>query len=324
MKEFPVSWTGTANITETAAANSVDSKTTRVPFGPVLPRHIFLLISLAMIWGTSFLVMKIGVQHMPALPLTAVRLIVAAIVMVMAAMFLHKRYPRGWLAWAFCFTLAFFGNSLPFFLISWGVGGIASGRAAILMAVMPLATMVLAHFFSEGDRLRSHKLFGVTLGFAGIVVLVGPAAVMGLGGSILHQLATASGAICYAISVIIVQRMPPAPMMGRAALTLVFAALQTAPVAFWLSGWQMPALTFNSLWPPLYLGLFSTALATLILFKLLSEREASFVAFQNYLVPVFGVFWGALLLGEEVSLQAIMALGLILLGIFIANRRQRG
>jgi drug/metabolite transporter (DMT)-like permease len=77
----------------------------------------------------------------------------------------------------------------------------------------------------------------------------------------------------------------------------------------------------ESLWPPVYLGLISTALATLILFKLLAEREASFVAFQNYLVPVFGVFWGALLLGEEVSLQAIAALGLILTGIFVANRR---
>jgi drug/metabolite transporter (DMT)-like permease len=81
-------------------------------------------------------------------------------------------------------------------------------------------------------------------------------------------------------------------------------------------------LTFESLWPPVYLGLLSTALATLILFKLLSEREASFVAFQNYLVPVFGVFWGALLLGEEVNLQAVAALCLILAGIYVANLRR--
>jgi len=290
-------------------------------FGPILPRHVILLISLAMIWGTSFLVMKIGVQHIPALPLTAIRLIAAAAAMVAAMLFLRKRYPAGTLAWAYCFTLAFFGNSLPFFLISWGIEGIASGRAAILMAVMPLATLVLAHFFSHGDRLRLQKLIGIVLGFAGVVVLVGPSALKGLGGGLLSQLSVASGAICYAVSVIIVQRMPPAPMMGRASLTLVFAALQTVPVALWLSGWTMPVLTMESLWPPVYLGLISTALATLILFKLLSEREASFVAFQNYLVPVFGVFWGALLLGEEVSLQAIAALGLILTGIFVANRR---
>lgn len=275
-----------------------------------------------MIWGTSFLVMKIGVQHVPALPLTAIRLVAAALAMVLAVIVVRGRYPAGTKAWVYCFVLAFFGNSLPFFLISWGIEGIASGRAAILMAVMPLATLVLAHFFSAGDRLRVHKLVGILLGFGGVVVLVGPAALKGLGGSLLHQLSVASGAICYAISVIIVQRMPPAPLMGRAALTLVFAALQLAPVAFWLGGWQLPSLTFDGLWPPLYLGLIPTALATLILFKLLSEREASFVAFQNYMVPVFGVFWGALLLGEEVSLQAIAALALILCGIFVANRRR--
>ncbi|MGJ3258610.1 MAG: DMT family transporter [Rhodospirillales bacterium] len=292
-------------------------------FGPILPRHVILLFSLAMIWGTSFLVNKIGVQHMPPLPLTAVRLIAAAGTMIVVVAIAGSRYPWGREIWAYCFVLAFFGNSLPFFMISWGVDGIDSGRAAILMAVMPLATLVLAHFFTPGDRLKPRKLVGIVFGFAGVVVLVGPAALKGLGGSLLHQLAVASGAICYAVSVIIVQRMPPAPLMGRAALTLVFAAIQTAPLAFWLSGWQMPVMTFESLWPPVYLGLLSTALATLILFKLLSEREASFVAFQNYLVPVFGVFWGALLLGEEVNLQAVASLCLILVGIYVANLRRR-
>ena len=116
--------------------------------------------------------------------------------------------------------------------------------------------------------------------------------------------------------------MPPAPLIGRAALMLVFAALQLAPIAFWLSGWTIPEFSFEGWWSPLYLGVLSTALATLILFKLLSEREASFVAFQNYLVPVFGVFWGALLLNEDVSLQAVAALALILSGIYVANRRR--
>ncbi len=292
-------------------------------FGPILPRHIFLLISLAMIWGTSFLAMKIGVQTISAMSLTAFRLTVAGLVIGVAALVMGTRFPKSRKALIYCFALAFFGNSLPFFLISWGVEGIASGRAAILMAVMPLATMVLSHFFTPGDRLRQHKLFGVALGFVGIVVLVGPAAITGEGGSILHQLSTASGAICYAISVIIVQRMPSTPLMGRAALTLVFAAIQTIPLALWQSGWTLPPLSLAGLWPGLYLGLVPTALATLILFKLLSEREPSFVAFQNYMVPVFGVFWGALLLDEVVSIQAIMALVLILSGIYIANRRRR-
>lgn len=84
----------------------------------------------------------------------------------------------------------------------------------------------------------------------------------------------------------------------------------------------MPPFSFEALWPAIYLGVFPTAVATLVLFKLASEREPSFIAFQNYLVPVFGVAWGAMLLDEVLSLKAIIALGLILFGIFIANRRK--
>ena len=291
-------------------------------YGPVLPRHVVLLFTLAMLWGTSFLVIKIGVGHMPALTLTALRLVTAAAVMVALALVVRTPLPSGVRAWVFCFVLAFFGNSLPFFLISWGEEGIQSGLAAILMAVMPLTTLVLAHFLIDGDRFKPQKIFGVALGFGGVVVLVGPAALEGLGGALLHQLAVAGGAICYAISVIIIKRMPPTPMIGRATLVLVFSVLQTAPPALYLSGGVMPPISFEALWPAIYLGIFPTAVATLVLFKLASEREPSFIAFQNYLVPVFGVAWGALLLDEVLSLKAIIALGLILCGIFIANRRK--
>jgi len=292
-------------------------------YGPILPRHVGMLLLLAMVWGTSFLVIKIGVEHMSALQLTALRLLVAAVVMILCALVMRSEFPKGIRAGAYCFALAAFGNSLPFFLISWGEEAIASGLAAILMAVMPLTTLVLAHYFTDGDRLRPQKLVGILLGFGGVIVLVGPEALKGLGGDFVRQLATAGGAVCYAISVIIVRRMPPTPMMGRAALVLGFSVLQTVPLALYLSGWQLPEMTFESMWPSVYLGLIPTALATLVLFKLLSEREPSFVAFQNYLVPVFGVMWGALLLDEIVTVQAMGALVLILCGIYVANRRQR-
>ncbi len=290
-------------------------------FGPILPRHIVMLLTLATVWGTSFLVIKIGVEYMSALHLTALRLSVAAFVMVVCAVLMRSAFPTGMRAWVYCFVLAAFGNSLPFFLISWGEEAIASGLAAILMAVMPLTTLILAHFFTTGDRLRPQKLLGIMLGFVGVIILVGPEALKGLGGDFIHQLATAGGAVCYAISVIIVRRMPPTPMMGRAALVLAFAVIQTVPLALYVSDWSLPELSFESVWPSVYLGVFPTALATLVLFKLLSEREPSFVAFQNYLVPVFGVMWGALLLDEVVTVQAMAALLLILCGIYVANRR---
>lgn len=292
-------------------------------YGPILPSHIVMLMILATVWGSSFMVSKIGVQHMSPMQLTALRLVVAAAAMVLVTVVTRVGIPRGAKLWVFCFVLAFFGNSLPFFLISWGVEAIPSGLAAILMAVMPLTTLVLAHFFTPGDRLKTAKLVGVLFGFAGVIVLVGPDALAGLGGEVARQLATAGGAVCYAVSVIIAQRTPPAPLVGRATLVLVFSVVQTVPLALYLADWSLPEITFESFWPGLYLGLFPTALATLVLYKLINEREPSFVAFQNYLVPVMGVFWGALLLDEAVTVQAVSALGLILFGIYLANRRSR-
>jgi drug/metabolite transporter (DMT)-like permease len=302
----------------------MDTQTPDARFGPVRPRHVIMLLTLATVWGTSFLTIKIGVDFMSGLTLTAIRLVVAAAAVLIVALVTRTAWPTGGKIWAYCFALGLFGNSLPFFLISWGEEGIDSGRAAILIAVMPLTTLVLSHFLVKGDRLTLAKLFGVILGFVGIVVLVGPAALTDEGGRVLHQLAVAGGAICYAVTVIIIRHMPPTPIIGRAALTHVLAAAQIVPVTLWIDGGVLPPMTFEALWTPVYLGLFPTAMATLVLFKLSSEREPSFIAFQNYLVPIFGVFWGALLLNEVVTPQVLAALGLILGGIFFANRPNRG
>lgn len=304
------------------AIDDIDNATSP-EFGPIRARHIVMLLTLATVWGTAFMVIKIGVGYMSALDLTAIRLAVAALVMAGAAMVLKSPLPLQHRAIGYCFALAFFGNSLPFFLISWGEERIDSGLAAILMAIMPLTTLILAHFFTRGDRLNGRKMLGIGFGFCGVIALVGPEALRGLGGDLMRQLATAGGAVCYAISVIIVRRMPPTPMVGRAALVLIFSVVQTVPVALFLSGGSLPPISFDALWPAVYLGLFPTALATLVLFRLLSEREPSFVAFQNYLVPVFGVMWGAMLLGEAVTLGAMAALALILMGILVANTRRQ-
>lgn len=289
---------------------------------PVLPRHVAMLLTLALIWSSAFFVNKIGVATLPPLALTGLRLTVGALVLGAAAL-LSGGFPRDRRVWAYAFWLALFGNSLPFFLVSWGVSGIPSGLAAILMAVMPLTTMVLSHFFTQGDRMHLRKVVGIAFGFAGVVVLVGPAALAGLGGAVAHELAAAGGATCYAVNVIVARNMPAAPLRQRAGATAVCAFLQIAPVVLWLAPPWTLAPAPEAIVAGLYLGLFPTAVATLVLFRLISEQRPSFVAFQNYLVPVFGVAWGAILLGETLAPEAFVALAMILTGIFVANRAAR-
>src|SRR4051812_23429337 len=143
-------------------------------------------------WGSAFMFMKIAVATVPPATLVASRLILAAIILyaVMRARGLRLPPPgRRWLAFI---ALGVLGNCLPFFLIAWGQQTIDSALAGILISVMPLATMVLAHFFVAGEHLTSRRALGFAIGFAGIVVLMGPAALMGLGGTPAVALAQAA------------------------------------------------------------------------------------------------------------------------------------
>ena len=114
--------------------------------------EIALLLSLATLWSSSFAFIKVAVETIPPLSVAAGRLTLAAVLIVAAARLRGLRFPREQGLWPKFFAIGLFGNALPFTLISWGEVTIDSGLAAILMAVMPLATLVLAHLFTSDER----------------------------------------------------------------------------------------------------------------------------------------------------------------------------
>jgi len=295
---------------------------------PPLWHDVAWLLVLAAIWGSSFAAIKVAIVTMPPMTLVAVRTLIAVAVLLPIMLWRGGRLPADARSWRIGAVLGVIGLALPFFLIGWGEQEVDSGLAAILMAVMPLATLVLAHFFNEGDRLTVGKLIGVAIGFAGVVVLIGPEALKGLGGELVYQLAVAGGALCYAFNAILTRNLPslasgPAGMIGRAVMVMVMGAVIATPMALITEGTAGIASADANAWAAAaYLGLLPTGLATLIYFRLIEVRGASFFSFVNYLNPVFGVIWGAVLLAEIVSLQAMLALGLILAGVAIANWRR--
>jgi drug/metabolite transporter (DMT)-like permease len=292
-----------------------------------LGRDVGWLLFLAAIWGSSYASINVAVAEIPPMTLVAVRAILALAVLFPILLWRGGRLPRDAKSWRLAFVLGAVGLALPFFLIGWAQERIESGQAAILIAVMPLATMVLAHFFTQGDRFSPGKLVGVVLGFVGIVVMVGPEALKGGGGDVLRQLAMAGAAMGYAINAVVTRNLPrgggKAPMIGRAVMVISASTMITVPLALIIDG---PGALFNAsvdAWAvTLYLGLVPTGIGTLIYFHLIEARGATFFAFVNYLNPMFGVFFGALLLGEVITVQAGAALGLILAGITVSNWRR--
>lgn len=290
---------------------------------PAGPADYALLLALALIWGSSFLFIKLGVETIPPATLTAFRLGVAAAVMVVIARLAGQSLPHDKRIWALIAASALFGNALPFTLITWGEETIDSGLAAILMAVMPLSTVLLAHVFTRDEPLTLRKSVGVLLGFIGLVILIGPDKLLHLGDDTVRQLAVAAAAFCYGINALVTKHLLDLPRRALVGGVLLASTIMIVPVSLFIeSPWHMQPSTV-SIAAVILLGIVHTAVTTLMMFALIRRQGASFFSQLNFLVPPFGVLWGAVILAERPPANAYVALGTILLGIACAREQRK-
>jgi drug/metabolite transporter (DMT)-like permease len=292
-----------------------------------------MLLALVALWGSSFLLVRLSLDAFTPVAITAGRLIIGAGVLVLLLVLTGRRPPSTRRTWHFFLAMALIGNALPFFLIAWGQRDIPSGLTGILMAVMPLATLVLAHFLVTGEQLTPRRLAGFILGFAGVVVLAGPDARTALAGgnaAFTAQLAVLGAAICYSIAAIIARLGPVLNPVVTAGSVLSIAGIVAGGFLLAL-GLRDPgtAATHDTvgLVPALALlalGALSTGLATVVYFQLVIRAGPTFLSLMNYLIPVWAVAIGAWVLGERLPLRAFAALGLILAGIVLARGQAHG
>jgi drug/metabolite transporter (DMT)-like permease len=285
-------------------------------------RDWVLLLLLAAMWGSAFMFIKLGVATVPPATLVAARLAGGALILYAFMRQQRLVLPppgRRWLDYA---VLGVVGNVLPFFLISWGQQFVDSALAGVLMAIMPLTTLVLAHFFVSGEHMTRARLLGFAVGFGGIVVLMGPAAVAGLAGTeVFAQLMVLGGAICYATNSVLSRRLVAADFLIASTGVLIVASFIAIPFALWLDRpWTLDP-SASSTAAIAWLGAGPTALATLAYFALIASAGPTFMALVNYLAPIVALVCGVLLLGEAPGANAYGGLALILLGIALSRRR---
>ena len=287
-----------------------------------------LLLSLVVLWGSSFLLVRVSLDAFTPVAVTAGRLLIGAGMLVLLLMLMSRRPPWTLRAWLFFLAMALVGNALPFFLIAWGQRDIPSGLTGILMAVMPLITLLLAHFLVAGERLTPRRLAGFALGFLGVLVLTGPearAALVGREASFVAQLAVLGAAVCYGVAAIIARRGPVLHPVVTAGAVLSIAGIVVGAfllVAGLREGESAAAHSSIGFAPAsalLALGALSTALATVVYFSLVARAGPTFLSLINYLIPVWAVVLGALALGERLPTRAFAALGLILAGVVLAR-----
>ncbi len=278
-----------------------------------------LLLLLGLIWGASFLFIKLAVGTIPPITLTAGRLIVAGMMLVIITRIYGDKLVAQKGLWRTIALAALFGSVLPFTLISWGEEHIDSALAAILMSIMPLTTLVLAHLFTKDEKLNRYKLGGVLIGLAGLVILIGPSALNDLGKQSIRELAVAGAAICYGINALLTKRLAGQPPRAISASIINVSILMMVPASLLLESPLQLSPTTQAIWAVVVLGVFQTALATLLLVGIIKRQGANFFAQVNFIVPFVGVILGAVFLNEQIGLNAAIALGLIVTGIAVTR-----
>jgi drug/metabolite transporter (DMT)-like permease len=278
-----------------------------------------LLLILATIWGGSFTLIAFTLQDFPPATMSMIRLFLGAAILAVVAIYLGERIAMTGRTLLLLMLVGLFGNAIPFTLIAWGQQVVDAGLASILMGIMPIATLVMAHFFTADEPLSKWKLIGVFVGLIGLIVLVGPAVLGRLGDDGIRQIAILGAAVSYAINAIITKSLLGLPRMAAGAGLVLAGALWLVPIAFVLEDVTSITPSAVSVWAIVLLAIFPTALAALLMFKIIDRQGAGFFGQINLLVPLAGVLWAYLFLNEALEPRAALALVIILAGVAVSR-----
>lgn len=280
-----------------------------------------LLLILSVLWGGSFFFAKLALAEVGPLTLTAARVGLATLALLVVIRVRAIEFPSGRATWAALFVMGVLNNAIPFSLIFAGQTRIDSALAAILNATTPLFTVLLAHFLTRDERLTPLRALGVAVGFVGVVTLIGPTALEGVGADLAAQSAVLAAACSYAFAGIFGRRFRSLAPAASAFGMLASAFVLMAPMAVLV---ERPSLILPSTIPLSAiagLALLSTALAYLIYFRILAAAGATNLLLVTFLIPVSALLLGTLVLDEKLSIAAMAGMGLIFLGLAAIDGR---
>ena len=283
-----------------------------------------LLVALSVLWGGSFFFVGVAVAELPTFTIVALRVLFAAVALLLFLKVAGIAIPLHGEAWRAFFAIGLLNNVIPFSLIVWGQGHIASGLASILNATTPLFTVLVAHALTADEKLTPPRASGVAIGFAGVVVMIGPAALHEARTDLLAQLACLGAALSYAF----------AGVYGRRFRRLGLAPLQTAfgqvaastvllvPLALLVDRpWTLAAPGLPTWAAVLALAVLSTSVAYALYFRILARAGATNVLLVTFLVPVSAILLGAAVLGERLQPRHFAGMALIGMGLAAIDGR---
>ena len=282
---------------------------------PKIAFELALLLVLATLWGASYSFIKVGVATIPPITLIAARTGIAGALLLAIMRFRGIRMPRDAATWRRFLFQACLNSVIPWTMIAWGERSLDAGLATILNSTSPIFTFFLTLAVTRHEALTFRKLLGVVAGMAGICLIVGVEALAGLGEQLVAQVVMVLAAICYAGAAIFGRGFKDLDPMAPAAGSLLAGAAILVPVSLVVDRPWILVPSMSSVLALLGLGVFSTAMALVIYFRLIQTLGSVGTTAQAYLRVPIGVALGVLFLDERPSATAWMGLACVVIGV---------
>ena len=282
-----------------------------------------LLILLAAIWGSSFFNIKIATYSYEPITLALVRVIFASIPLLIICKLRKikiEAFEKNWNKYA---IIGLCNISIPFVLIAIGTGKINSYLAAILMSTTPLSGSILAHIFTNNEKISFLKSIGILIGFSGIVLLFFDKVIIN-SENYLYALITILGSTFYSIGGLLTLKLKNKKNENVTTSTTIWSVIFLLPFSLIIETPWNSSPTFASTLSLLYLGVIATGLAWLIRFRILTVNGLVFQTQVAYLIPIFGIFFGYFLMDETITWRVLLSLVIILIGIYIFKKNNLG
>ena len=287
------------------------------------PIDLFLLVMLGLIWGSSFFNIKIATYSYDPFTLALIRVVFASVPLFLLCKYKNikiEAFSKNWKPYA---LIGLCNIAIPFTLIAIGTAKINSYLAAMLMSTTPMSGSILAHFFTKDEKMTLLKSTGILIGFLGILFLFFDKVIINESNYI-YVLITILGSTFYSIGGILTLRLRAKGNENVTTSTTLWSVVFLFPLSMiFETPWQLTPSTESTL-ALLYLGVVATGLAWLIRFRILTVNGLVFQTQVAYLIPIFGVLFGYLLMDEIITWRVLISLIIIILGIYIVKKNNKG
>ena len=285
-------------------------------------RDWLTLLVLALMWGTSYAFIKLGVQTLPTFTLIATRLFIGFVFLATVVAVAREPLPRNPRIYMHLLVMAVVNIVIPFTLITTAERSVDSAIAAIINGATPLVVIVVAALVLHDEPITLGRLLGLLVGYAGMIIIVSPGLATSTGSQISGELALVGSTISYGIGAVYSRRnMRGLRPMIPAVFQVGFAFLMVSALALINEKPFAVAWNGDALLAVAWLGVFGSGAAYLLNFRLLSRIGATRTSILAYFLPVIGIVSGAIMFQERIDPVVLAGTALVLGGIALVNGR---